>query len=37
MKGVSSMKKIVLQVVIVGIAIAAKVVPVIAWGGGGGP
>ena len=29
------MKKILLQVAIVGLAIAAKVVPVIAWGGGG--
>ena len=30
------MKKIVLQVVIVGVAIAVKVLPVLAWGGGGG-
>jgi hypothetical protein len=36
MKGVRAVKKIIIQLVIIGMTIAAKVVPLLAWGGGGG-
>jgi hypothetical protein len=36
-KGVRAVKKIVIQLVIIAAAVAAKVVPLFAWGGGAGP
>jgi len=36
MKGVRAVKKIVVQLFIIGMTIAVKVLPLLAWGGGPG-